>query len=115
MDSLIDPTSLLKERDFQADIIQFAEDAGWIVWYTHQSGPGRGLGRHSPPGEPDLRLVRPPRVLFVELKGPKTRLTLPQEGAQGHLGQCPGVEVYLWRPSDWDEIVRTLERTASNG
>jgi hypothetical protein len=24
------------------------------------------------------------------------------------LRQCPGVEVHLWRPSDLDDIVRTL-------
>jgi hypothetical protein len=26
------------------------------------------------------------------------------------LGQCPGVEVYVWRPSDLDEIAEVLRR-----
>ena len=22
--------------------------------------------------------------------------------------ECPGVEVYIWKPSDWDEIVEVM-------
>jgi hypothetical protein len=28
------------------------------------------------------------------------------------LRQCPGVEVYVWRPSDFDEVARVLRRRA---
>ena len=63
----------------------------------------------SPAGEPDLRMVRPPRVLFAELKRERNATVSPdQKRAAELLKACPCVEYYLWRPSDWDEIERVL-------
>lgn len=96
-----DPT-LVTETQFQATVRAYAEAKGWKVWTTWKSF-------HSPAGEVDLRMCRPPRVLFVELKSAKGKLTPMQAETQELLRQCPGVEYYLFRPDDWPEIERVLE------
>jgi hypothetical protein len=80
-----------------------AAAARWEVYHTHDS-------RHSPAGFPDLVLVRPPRVIFAELKTATGRVTADQWRWRDLLDGCPGVECYLWRPYDRDEILRVLAR-----
>lgn len=77
----------------------------WLVgWrdYCHW------ISVRSPAGYPDLTLVRPPRVVFAELKSEKGRVSAAQEETLALLGDCPGVETYLWRPSDWDALMEVL-------
>lgn len=93
---------LVKEKEFQATVRSYAQAKGWLCWATWKSF-------HSPAGEPDLRLIRPPRVLFVELKSEQGKLSEAQMEAQQLLLCCPGIEVYLWKPSDWDRIEMVLE------
>ena len=81
------------ETDFQRTVTEMAERFGWLVYHTYDS-------RRSAPGFPDLVLVRPPRVLFAELKSEHGRVTTPQEAWLKALGACDGVEAHLWRPSD---------------
>ena len=64
----------------------------------------------NPVGKPDLELVRPPRVIFAELKLEDGRLSREQASRIARLKACPGVEVYTWRPRDWPDIVRILAR-----
>lgn len=92
----------LSERDFLRQVRDLAELTGWTALCTWYS-------RHSPAGEPDLRLIRPPRVIFAELKSEKGRITKRQDEVLGRLRECPGVETYLWRPGDWDAIVKILQ------
>ena len=105
--------SSISEADFQQMVLDFARLQGWLAAHTKDS-------RRSEPGCYDGVLVRPPRFLVVELKregaqlrkghlSPHTGRWLPGqvEWAEAAMG-CPGVEYYLWRPSDWPEIVRTL-------
>lgn len=101
--------NFIAERDWQATVVEFAEAHGWIVWYTHQSGPGWGKGRHSPSGEPDLRMVRPPKVVFAELKQVGGKMTQKQTAALMLLNHCPGVEAYCWTPADWENVQRVLD------
>ena len=58
---------IITEKDFQTTVIDLARTYGWIVGFTHDS-------RKSEPGEPDLRMVRPPRVIFAELKTVKGQI-----------------------------------------
>jgi len=105
---------LITEKDFQATVIDLARTYGWIVGFTYDA-------RKSEPGEPDLRMVRSPRVIFAELKAVKGRLTKGRFNKSGNrwlpgqdewsdaLRSCPGVEYYLWRPDGLDgEIERIL-------
>jgi len=58
-------------------------------------------------GWPDLTLVRPPRIVFAELKAEDGHLLPEQRRWLDILDDC-GQEVYLWRPSDFDEIQQIL-------
>ena len=64
---------------------------------------------HSPKGFPDLVLRKPPRLIFAELKREKAKLTPSQKDWQADLKAC-GQEVYVWRPSQVDEIAAILRR-----
>ena len=91
------------ERHLQRAVIHYAKITGWKCFFTWNS-------KHSPADELDLRMVRPPRVVFAELKREDGKLTDGQEDTVRLLSECPGVEVYVWRPSDWKEIEGVLKR-----
>lgn len=58
--------------------------------------------RRSKAGFPDLVIVGN-RVLFVELKSQSGRLSR-QQAEWINVLRGAGVEVHVWRPSDWPEI-----------
>lgn len=91
----------LSERAFQELVLDLALTTGWMAYHTW-------LSMHSERGFPDLVLVRPPSVLFVELKRERGKLSLAQRGWQLMLAACAGVEYHEWRPSDWPAIVARL-------
>lgn len=97
--------------------MQLARIAGWRLAHFrpainrsgHWSTPMQGN-----PGFPDLVLVRPPRVLFVELKSEKGKLSEHQRDWIADLRGCPHIDVRVWFPSDWDsEIVPLLSKDAA--
>lgn len=90
------------EKAWQAQVLAIARLAGWLVYHPFDS-------RRSVPGFPDLTLVRGPRLMFVELKTQKGRVTTDQQKWLDALGSA-SVEVYVWRPADHDEVVATLTR-----
>ena len=95
-------TNYVTEKELQATVRELAELYGWTVFCTWQS-------KHSPAGEPDLRMFRPPRVIFAELKTEKGRVSREQVETLQLLEECPPIEIYLWRPSDLEEIERILQ------
>ena len=101
-----DAAEFVAEQMTEAELLEQVKTValtyGWRLYHTFDS-------RRSASGFPDLVLARPPRVIFAELKRQNGRMTVPQEMWGEALGQCGGVETYLWRPSDWDEIVETLK------
>lgn len=110
--SKIEPT----EAEWQATVIDYAHLTGWRVahfrpaktergWRTAVSADGKGF--------PDLTLVRRGRLIFVELKAERGRLTPEQIEWLTALEVCAlaraeGLEVYCWRPSDWDAVREVL-------
>jgi VRR-NUC domain len=90
------------EAAFQQQVIQLSKYYNWISYHTHDS-------RRSAPGFPDLVLVRPPEILFVELKAEKGRVRPEQQEWITALHAC-GLEVHLWRPSDFDVLHERLAR-----
>lgn len=100
---------VVTEAQWQRTIIKAAEQCGFTVYHTTFSVS-------SQPGFPDLVMVKPPyRVLFVELKTAIGRLSKHQQVWLDLLGECEGVETYLWRPDDdWDEISAILQRAISD-
>lgn len=91
----------ITERSFLKQVTQLAVTLGWRCYHTQ-------LSKWSEAGWPDLALARPPRLLLVELKSEKGKLTPGQQEWLELLRSCNGVEVHLWRPSDWERITRTL-------
>lgn len=93
----------VREKHFLQAVRELAELCGWLCYHTWNSV-------HSPAGFPDLVLVRPPRLLFAELKTGRRKPTPAQQEWLRQLGDCPQVEVYLWTPDCWTEIERVLRR-----
>lgn len=88
------------EAEFQSAVVEYARLCGWVTYHTHNS-------MFSEKGFPDLCMVRDGRLVFAELKAEGKWPDLPQQCFIGHLDQTCA-EVYLWFPSDWDEIERVL-------
>lgn len=93
----------MSEAELQTAVLQAAQLFKWRVHHCKpaQTPDGKWLTRiagHR--GFPDLCLVRPPRVLFVELKSAKGRLSPDQTQWLQDLEKS-GLEVAIWRPSDW--------------
>jgi hypothetical protein len=91
------------EAAFQGQVLELARVLGWRCYFTWRS-------YHSPAGFPDLVLLRPPRLLFIELKSERGVVTPDQDGWLADLGRVPGAEAYVFRPSQWDELVEVLNR-----
>ena len=92
----------LTEKQFMAMVIELAKLCDWRHFHVHDA-------RRSPSGWPDLALLRPPDLLFVETKTDRGRLTPAQRTWLEALARCPNVEVYTWRPGDWPAIVERLK------
>ena len=90
------------EADFQAQLIAAAKRLGWRAYHTRDS-------RRSECGWPDLVLANPRqgRMLFVELKSEHGQLSEDQAWWIGAL-TAVGLEVYVWRPADWDAALAAL-------
>ena len=93
------------EKDFQDMVLEVAHGCGWLTYHTYDS-------RRSQAGFPDLTMVRGNRLIFVELKSHKGKVNAAQEMWLAALADVPYAEVYLWRPEQWEEIVKILQRTS---
>ena len=103
------------EKAFQASVERYARLMGWAIFHDVATNAPRAC-RHckqplnlprNPAGFQDLLLIRPPRVVWAELKSERNRLTPDQRTWRDVLLGC-GQEWYLWRPSSWPEIERVL-------
>jgi VRR-NUC domain len=101
------PHLIISEKQFQAQVVELARLGGWLLYHTHDF-------RRSAPGFPDLVMVRPPRLVFAELKTEKGRIRPEQrvrlEGLSGctQASENPPVEA-----SDLEEAQRILQRGES--
>ena len=89
------------EKDFQETVVQAAEMFGW--WHYHVAD-----SRRSRPGFPDLVLIKPPKVIFLEVKREKGRLTVAQADVLAMLEDCSEVQAAVVRPTDWGQVVEWL-------
>ena len=94
------------EADFASAIVQLARLQGWFVFYVPDS-------RRSPAGWPDLTMLKrfgdTTRFICAEIKTQRGRLNAAQRRCLDLLKGCPGIEVYVWRPEDFDRVVKVLE------
>ena len=96
----------LSEKEFQDQVLEAADKAGWWRHHDHDS---RKQDWRADSGFPDLVLAKDGRIIFAELKAEKGRMSSSQLLWIDHLQPNAGVEVYIWRPDDWDEIVQVLQ------
>ena len=99
-----------RESDYLSTIIDLAKVYQWIVHHSRPAWTNKGwrTAIQGDPGCPDLILVRMPRVIFAEIKTKYGKLSDDQNNWILRLVGCPGVETYIWRPDDWEEITRIL-------
>lgn len=100
-------TPPLSEKDFQRSVVDYAKLKGWIVFHDFDS-------RRNSRGLPDLILCKPGRIgtgrlVMAELKSERGRLRPEQKMWVEALSSVLGVEIYVWRPRDMDEIIRILQ------
>lgn len=100
------------EKAFQRQVVEAAEILHW-AWLHVYHGQFKA-GRYRTPtdgplgkGWPDLLMVRDTRILAAELKVKKNKPTDDQHRVLALL-QLAGVEVYVWRPDDWDQLTQVL-------
>lgn len=120
------------EAAFQQKVVNLARYMRWRVYHAPAGGKDGRVDREQVGrGFPDLVLVRPPRLVFVELKAEKGALRpgqadwLADLNAVGDaikawlyephpdlppatVAAMPEVAAYLWRPSDWPTIEKVL-------
>ncbi len=89
------------ERAWQSRVVDYARLRGWRHFHAYSS-------RRSPAGWPDLALVRTGRLVLAELKSEKGQVTRDQRAWLETLRTVPGLEVYVWRPSAWSEVLEVL-------
>ena len=126
----------MNERDFATQVEDLFTRFGW--WWVHFRAARTDKGWRTPvagmgKGFPDYICLRGSRLLVAEIKSQKGKLTPEQivwydkfiETQQHYVNQPLSVsggkasmelkgkvlvspEVYIWRPSDFDEIVKIL-------
>jgi VRR-NUC domain len=90
------------ETEFQAKVLELARIYRWRAFHTYDS-------RRSTPGFPDLVLIRPPRLIFAELKSARGALTVDQKEWLTDLAFCM-VEAYVWHVGDIQHVTEVLAR-----
>ena len=91
----------ITEKQFLQQVKDLARLRGWQTYHNLNA-------RGSDPGFPDLVLVRDGRLLFIELKTEKGRISPVQDIWLKRLREVGTVRAFLWRPHDWPEIEARL-------
>ena len=96
------------ESAFQKRVTDLAEELGWEWMHIGRVGkyvPNGAKGTLGS-GWPDLTLIKGSRLVFAELKADSGALTVTQQLVMGRLALV--AETYVWRPSDWPQILHVL-------
>lgn len=88
------------EKAFMQSVFKLAEMLGWRWYHTFDS-------RRSAAGFPDAIFLRRPRILWVEFKADRGRVTSAQDAWIKELRACDQ-EAYIWRPRSWEQIEKLL-------
>lgn len=101
----------MTEGEFQAAVIGLARLHGWKVAHFRPALTAKGwrTPMQGDRGFPDLVLAKGGRVIFAELKAKGKYPTHEQTDWINEL-RGENVEVYVWRPTDMDQVQMTLTR-----
>lgn len=101
------PLADLTEEQFLSEVLRLARRLGWHAYHTRDS-------RKSAAGFPDCVFARAPRLFVAELKVGDNQPTAAQLTWLEQF-QAASIPAYVWRPTDWQEIERTLRGDGTNG
>jgi hypothetical protein len=98
------------EKDFQKAVTDALNALGWRWYHSRpaQTSKGWRTALSGDAGYPDITAVRRGRIIFIELKAEKGRLSEEQGVWLADLGAA-GAEAFCWRPSDWPAIEAALQ------
>lgn len=108
------PARVNSEQAFLRRVVRLARQAGWRVFHPAPARFGK-VWRTPYAGDaglPDLILCRPPRLLFVELKSARGRVSPQQQAWLTALAQCSEVHTAVWREGDLESIEKILSGDA---
>lgn len=104
------------EDDFQKAIIDYAKLMGWRIHHSRPGWTSKGwrTSIQGHPGFPDLEMVRrladgETVAIMAELKSKYGKLSKEQATWLDILKEVKGLFTFLWRPTDWDDIVTILQ------
>lgn len=102
------------EAQFQGRVQEYATLRGWSWMHIQKAQNAAGYWRTPVTGNlgkgwPDLFMVRGKRIVAAELKGDRTPISRWQQAVLDALIRVPGVEVFIWRPDDWDDVMEVLK------
>ena len=109
----------MTETAFTTELLKWAKVYHWRSFHVRNSGYGGNTFVQGDRGFPDLVLVRPPRLIFAELKVGKNKTTVDQQrwlidldlvAAQATEYNKIGIETYVWKPEQWSEILTILSK-----
>lgn len=104
----------LTEAQWQNVVQNHLTAYGWAWYHAPDNRPNaRGRVQAVRKGFPDLIAVKGTRLLAIELKAKKGRVTPEQLTWLDSLA-IAGAESYLWRPGDWNEIETVLRGTGAH-
>ena len=125
----------ISERDFSTQVEDLLKLFGWRFCHFRPARTASGwrTAMIGSKGFPDYIATRPPRLLIFELKSEKGKVSPEQEAWLADLRECvkmitfvpivkgqlpggkedlslfPSIEVYLWRPNNFIEILRAMK------
>lgn len=105
------PARDMSEAQFQAWVVRRARRLGWQRQFhvlRSQVKEGRWTTNTSSPGVPDLWLLRPPRLIVLELKRWGGKATDEQSAWIAGLQKVPGVDAYVVDPGDAADVLDLL-------
>ena len=92
----------MTEREWQRTVMELLELHGWMAYHTWSSV-------HSPAGFPDLIAVRDNRILAIECKTQKGKVTDAQRKWLGALDGVKVIEAFVSRPApDLSELEQVM-------
>jgi hypothetical protein len=103
----------VSEAQFARSVLELLGLAGWRCVHHRPAGTRDGwrtaVAGSGAVGWPDIFAVRGDRALAIELKAEHGSLQHEQRDWLIAL-EAAGIEVYVWKPSDWSEIEQVLGR-----
>jgi hypothetical protein len=100
----------MTESQYQTWVIERAKENGWRVCHIRRGMiDGKWLTNAGDPGFPDLVLLRPPQLVFLELKRERGAVVADRQVEWiGELQQVQEVEAYIVRPTDFGDVLSLL-------